>query len=69
MIALTGYASAGDLREALERGFDMHLAKPVDPENLAVQIEALVREVSFACRGQLVSCQLSAEERRPVRPM
>ena len=42
MIALTGYASAGDLREALERGFDTHLAKPVDPERLAVQIGALV---------------------------
>lgn len=45
MIALTGYASAGDLREALERGFDTHLAKPVDPERLAVQIEALVRKL------------------------
>ena len=44
MIALTGYASPGDLREALERGFDAHLAKPVDPENLAVQIAALVRK-------------------------
>ena len=43
MIALTGYASAGDLREALERGFDTHLAKPVDPESLAVQIGALVQ--------------------------
>ena len=44
MIALTGYAGAGDLREALERGFDTHLAKPVDPEQLAVQIGALVRK-------------------------
>jgi PAS domain S-box-containing protein len=43
MIALTGYAGAGDLREALERGFDTHLAKPVDPESLADQIAALVR--------------------------
>jgi len=42
MIALTGYASPGDLREALQRGFDAHLAKPVDPESLAVQIAALV---------------------------
>jgi PAS domain S-box-containing protein len=44
MIALTGYAGAGDLREALERGFDTHLAKPVDLEQLAVQIGALVRK-------------------------
>jgi PAS domain S-box-containing protein len=44
MIALTGYASAGDLREALERGFDMHVAKPVDPESLTARITALVRQ-------------------------
>ena len=43
LIALTGYASSGDLREALERGFDMHVAKPVDPESLAARITALVR--------------------------
>ncbi len=45
MIALTGYAGAGDLREALERGFDTHLTKPVDPEALAAQIGALVRKL------------------------
>ncbi len=44
LIALTGYASAGDLQEALERGFDMHVAKPVDPESLAARITALVRD-------------------------
>ena len=44
MIALTGYASAGDLREALQRGFDTHLAKPVDPEHLAAQIGTLVQQ-------------------------
>ncbi len=43
MIALTGYAGASDFREALERGFDAHLAKPVDPDSLAVQIAALAR--------------------------
>jgi CheY-like chemotaxis protein len=44
MIALTGYAGTSDFREALQRGFDAHLAKPVDPDNLAVQIAALVRK-------------------------
>jgi CheY-like chemotaxis protein/nitrogen-specific signal transduction histidine kinase len=44
MIALTGYAGASDFREALERGFDAHLAKPVDPDSLAVQIAALARK-------------------------
>jgi CheY-like chemotaxis protein len=43
MIALTGYAGAGDLREALERGFDTHLTKPVDPESLADRVAALAR--------------------------
>lgn len=43
MIALTGYAGPSDFREALQRGFDAHLAKPVDPDSLAVQIAALVR--------------------------
>jgi len=44
MIALTGYAGPSDFREALQRGFDAHLAKPVDPDSLAVQIAALVRK-------------------------
>lgn len=44
MLALTGYAGASEFREALERGFDAHLSKPVDPDSLAVQIAALVRK-------------------------
>jgi len=30
MVAITGYASAGDVGRALEAGFDRHISKPVD---------------------------------------
>jgi len=40
-IALTGYGSAGDVAEALEAGFIMHLTKPVRVEEL----KAAVRRV------------------------
>ncbi|HWH40000.1 MAG TPA: hypothetical protein VNU21_09190, partial [Usitatibacter sp.] len=33
-IALTGYGSAEDRDKALAAGFDVHLAKPVDPVEL-----------------------------------
>ncbi len=35
LVALTGYGSAGDAQRALEHGFDYHMVKPVDPDNLA----------------------------------
>lgn len=34
LVALTGYGQAEDRRRALEAGFDAHLVKPVDPDNL-----------------------------------
>ena len=34
LIALTGYGQADDRRRALEAGFDAHLVKPVQPEEL-----------------------------------
>lgn len=33
-IALTAYASAADRDQALEAGFDIHLAKPASPGDL-----------------------------------
>jgi signal transduction histidine kinase/ActR/RegA family two-component response regulator len=39
LIALTGWGQDRDRRRALESGFDEHLSKPIEPENL----EALVR--------------------------
>lgn len=34
LIALTGYGQPDDRRRALEAGFDLHLVKPVDPQQL-----------------------------------
>jgi len=34
LIALTGYGQPDDRRKALEAGFDLHLVKPVDPQQL-----------------------------------
>jgi signal transduction histidine kinase/ActR/RegA family two-component response regulator len=39
--ALTAYARAEDRREALEAGFDTHLAKPVDPAELIATVARL----------------------------
>ena len=35
MVALTGYGQASDKERALSAGFDMHLSKPADPDQLA----------------------------------
>jgi len=35
LIALTGWGQDSDRRRALEAGFDHHLIKPVDPDQLA----------------------------------
>ena len=42
-IALTAYASRDDAARALHAGFQVHLAKPVDPEVLAQAIASLAR--------------------------
>lgn len=41
LVALSGYGQPKDVAQALEAGFDNHLVKPVDPEEL----EALMRQV------------------------
>ena len=35
LLALTGYGSPADAQAAAEHGFDHHLVKPVDPDQLA----------------------------------
>ncbi|MFN7135732.1 MAG: response regulator, partial [Myxococcales bacterium] len=35
LVALTGYGRSEDRSRALEAGFDRHLVKPLDPEQLA----------------------------------
>jgi CheY-like chemotaxis protein len=41
--ALTAFARADDRTKALQSGFEMHLAKPVDPAELVASVIRLVR--------------------------
>ena len=41
--ALTAYARSEDRVRALRSGFNMHLSKPIDPAELLVVIETLVK--------------------------
>jgi CheY-like chemotaxis protein len=41
VIAVTAYASASDRARALDAGFDLHFAKPVDMDALAIAIGQL----------------------------
>ena len=41
--ALTAFARSEDRTRALERGFEMYLAKPVDPGELVASIATLLR--------------------------
>jgi CheY-like chemotaxis protein len=43
LIALTGYGRPQDRQQALEAGFDNHVVKPVDPEQLTSLIARAVR--------------------------
>ena len=40
-LALTAYATAEDRMRALQSGFQMHIAKPVDPEELTTVLASL----------------------------
>jgi PAS domain S-box-containing protein len=42
-VALTAYGRAEDRVRALKAGFQMHVSKPVDPDELAIVITSLVR--------------------------
>ena len=39
LIALTGYGQDEDRRKSAEAGFDLHLLKPVDPDELRIILE------------------------------
>lgn len=41
LIALTGYGQDSDRRRALEAGFDLHLVKPIDPDQLLNEINSV----------------------------
>jgi CheY-like chemotaxis protein len=44
--ALTAYARSEDRAKTLQSGFEMHVAKPVDPVELASAVKALARRAS-----------------------
>ncbi len=44
-IALTAYAGEVDRRKALDAGYQLHLAKPVEPHQLAVAVARVARRV------------------------
>lgn len=48
LIALTGYGRENDRQRAQEAGFDLHLSKPVDAEQLLHEIAALGRRAPRA---------------------
>jgi CheY-like chemotaxis protein len=49
-IALTGYATAKDRERALAAGYQLHLAKPVEPKELVEAILSLIRDDSSSSR-------------------
>jgi hypothetical protein len=42
-VALTGYASAADSEASHAAGFDAHIAKPIDPSELALRVDQLLQ--------------------------
>ena len=51
-IALTGYATRKDRERALAAGYQLHLAKPVEPEDLVAAIaDALGAMITDALAG------------------
>ena len=42
LIALTGYGQDSDRIKVREAGFDLHLVKPIEPEQVASEIERLL---------------------------
>ncbi len=55
LVALTGYGQAEDRRRSREAGFDLHLTKPVDPEQVAALLAGPAPRASCEC-PELHSC-------------
>ena len=47
-VAVTAYARDTDRRRALDAGYDWHLAKPIDPDDLVGAIASLLRPVNVS---------------------
>jgi CheY-like chemotaxis protein len=50
-IALTAYAGAEDARRAFEAGFQSHMTKPVDPNELAARVAAIAGRAGAPTAG------------------
>jgi CheY-like chemotaxis protein len=46
-VAVTAYAAAEDRIRALESGFQMHVAKPLDPDELIAIVASLTGQILF----------------------
>ncbi len=51
--ALTAYARSEDRMKALASGFQIHLAKPIDPDELVTTIAALARRFMASDRSDV----------------
>ena len=45
LIAVTGYGQEEDRRRSLDAGFDIHLTKPVDPDQLKMHLASMAQEL------------------------
>ena len=45
-IAITGLAGAEDRTRAMRAGFDLHLTKPVEPEQVVAAVAGMARETA-----------------------
>jgi PAS domain S-box-containing protein len=61
-IALTGYASSLDQRQALSSGFQRHLAKPIDPALLVEVATSLIEEYQRQQVVQIPSTMVSQSD-------
>jgi CheY-like chemotaxis protein len=50
--ALTAYARSEDRVKALRSGFQMHLAKPIDPAELVTTVAALAKRFVTSARDE-----------------
>jgi CheY-like chemotaxis protein len=65
--ALTAYARAADRMKALQAGFQMHLAKPVDPAELIIAVAALASsEYGAGNENETLTALTQATRARPT---
>jgi len=55
LIALTGYGQPADRGRAMEAGFDHHLTKPADPDELLRVIQDWLQSRTAGAGGELAA--------------